>query len=113
MRRRTLRDLFRRPRDHQHPARRATFRPEINDPVGAFDDFEVVLDDEQAVAFVDEALQQFHQQRDVIEVQAGGRFVEQEQAAGALLCFGIRGFSMRCPMSFKRCASPPESVLSG
>ena len=90
MRCRALRDFFGSPSDHEHPTRRATFRTEINDPVGAFDDFEIVLDDEQAVAFVDEALQQLHQQRDVIEVQAGGRFVEQEQAAGALLRFGIR-----------------------
>ena len=33
------------------------FGAEIEDPVGGFDDFEIVLDDEQCVAGVDEFLE--------------------------------------------------------
>ncbi len=39
-----------------------------------------MLDDEDAVAFVGEALQQFHEQGDVIEVQARGRLIEEEES---------------------------------
>ncbi len=35
------------------------FRAEVENPVGGFDDFEVVLDDEQGVAGIDEFLKDF------------------------------------------------------
>jgi hypothetical protein len=35
----------------------AGFGAEVEDPVGGFDDFEVVLDDEQGVAGIDEFLE--------------------------------------------------------
>jgi hypothetical protein len=83
MRRTAIRDVLGRPRDHQRPTARAAFGAEVEDPVGAFDDFEIVLDDDEAVAFIDEALEQFDEQRDVVEVEAGGGFVEEEKAAFA------------------------------
>ena len=44
------RDLFGRPHGDDRTARFAAFRPEIDDPVGGFQDVQVVFDDEQAVA---------------------------------------------------------------
>ena len=52
--------------------------PQVNDPIGALDDVEVVLDDEHRMAGINETLKSFQQNADVVEVQAGGRFVEEE-----------------------------------
>ena len=54
----------------------AALRPEIEDQVGALDHFEVVLDDHQGVPRVGESLKHVEQLPDVVEVKAGGRFVE-------------------------------------
>src|SRR5467141_4328755 len=65
----------------------AAFRAEVNDPVGLFDDVEMVLDDEHGVAEINEALQDVEELSNVVEVQAGGGLVENvERAAG--LAFG-------------------------
>src|SRR6266404_4135360 len=45
---------------------------EVNDPVGGFDDVEVVLDDQHGVTRVDEALENFEQNAHVVEVEPGG-----------------------------------------
>ncbi len=50
--------------------------PEIDDPVGAFDDVEVVFDDDERVAGVPQSDQDTEQGFDVGEMQAGGRLVE-------------------------------------
>ena len=47
---------------------------------------------------------------DVVEVQAGGRLVEQEQLGRIR---SLDSASARWPASFRRCASPPESVGTG
>src|SRR5690606_13889316 len=59
-------------------------------PVGVLDDVEVVLDDDDRVALVDEVLQHVEQAADVLEVQAGGRLVEDVGGApvGAALELG-------------------------
>ena len=57
----------------------AALRPEVDDPVGGLDDVEVVLDDDDRVAAVDEAVEDLEQLLDVGEVQAGGRLVEDVQ----------------------------------
>ena len=44
--------------------------PEVDDPVGRLDHVEVVLDDDDRVARVDEAVQHFEQLAHVLEVQA-------------------------------------------
>ena len=63
----------------------AAFGAEVDDPVGGLDDFEIVLDDDHRVALVDQLVQHFEQLRHVVEVQAGGRLVEDvERAAGRL-----------------------------
>ena len=68
----------------------AALGPEVDQPVGALDDVEVVLDDDDRVALVDQALEHAEQLADVLEVQAGGRLVEHVDGApgGALLQLG-------------------------
>ena len=56
----------------------ASFGPQVNDPIGALDHVEVVLDDQHRMTGIDEALKGFQQNADVVKVQAGGRFVEEE-----------------------------------
>ena len=53
----------------------------VDDPVGGLDDVEVVLDDDDRVALVDEAVQDVEQALDVGEVQAGRRLVEDVERA--------------------------------
>ena len=57
----------------------AGFGAEVEDPVGGFDDVEVVLDDEEGVAGIDEFLEYGEEVFDVGKVQAGGGLVEDEE----------------------------------
>src|SRR5580704_16931226 len=63
---------------------------EVDDVVGGLDDVEVVLDDDDGVAAVDEPAQDAQQFADVFEVQAGGGLVQDVDgpAGGAALQFG-------------------------
>ncbi len=54
----------------------AAFGAEVDEPLGALDVVEVVLDDEDGIALVDEAVDAVEQVVDVGEVEAGGGFVE-------------------------------------
>ena len=54
---------------------------EVDDPVGVRHDRLVVLDDDDRLAGVDEPVEQAEQLLDVGEVQAGGRLVEDVDAA--------------------------------
>ena len=58
------------------PAVDAAARPEVDHPVGGLDDVEVVLDHHHGVALVDQAVEHLEQLADVLEVEAGGRLVE-------------------------------------
>lgn len=61
----------------------ATFGAEVNDPIGALDDVEVVLDDNECVAGVAQLHEHAHEHFHVAEVQTGGGFVEEvEGVAG-------------------------------
>jgi hypothetical protein len=62
------------------PAGVPGFGPEVNDPVGAFEDVEIMFDDHQRVAGIHQSLQRLEQDADVVEVQPGGGFVEEEQS---------------------------------
>ena len=85
------RDFFRRARCDDFAALFAAFRAEVDDPVGAFDDLEIVLDHDDRIARLDQALEQPDEQRDIVEMQAGGRFVEDEKiAAFAVLELPVR-----------------------
>ena len=56
---------------------------QVDHPVGRLDDVEVVLDHDDRVAQVDQAVEHVEQLGQVVEVQAGGRLVEQiERLAG-------------------------------
>ena len=84
-----LRDLLGRAGRDDAAAVFAAFRPEIDDPVGGLDHVEVVLDDEQAVARLEQLPERRQQLRDVVEVQAGRRLVEDvEQALAACATTG-------------------------
>ena len=85
-RRLVSRNFLRRALAHDETAAVAAFRPEIDDPVAGLDHVEIVLDDHNRVAAIDEAVQDFQQAANVLEVQAGGRLVENVHgASGGLL----------------------------
>ena len=63
------------------PAAVAALGPEVDDPVGGLDHVEVVLDHHHRVAVVAQAVQHLEQQVDVVEVQARGGLVEDEERA--------------------------------
>src|SRR5882672_3599239 len=62
----------------------ATFGAQIDDPVGLLDYVEVVLDDEDGVAEVGEAVQDVEEFFYIVEVQAGGGLVQNVQGAAGL-----------------------------
>src|SRR3954452_2117355 len=70
------RDLLRRSLGDDPSATRSTLWSEVDDPVSGLDDIEVVLDDEDRVAAVHEAMEHLEQLFDVGEMQARGRLVE-------------------------------------
>jgi hypothetical protein len=69
---------------------------DLQNPVGGFEHVEVVLDDDDAVAAVDKLLQHGEEPLHVVAMQAGRRFVQQQQRAR-----GRRGFWV---LSFGFCA---------
>src|SRR6266446_10259644 len=62
----------------------AAFRAEVDDPVGLFDDVEMVLDDEHGVAKTNQALENVEELTNVVEVQAGRRFIQNVERAPGL-----------------------------
>lgn len=64
---------------HDHAAAlRASFRAEVDDVVGTFDDVHIVFDDDERMAAQDESVESRQQAFDVVEMQPRGRFVEDE-----------------------------------
>lgn len=63
-------------------------RTEINEPIRAFDDIEVVLDDEDGSAAVDEALEEIEQDPDILEMQSGRGFIKKKEGAEPALSGG-------------------------
>ena len=79
-------DFLRRAGRDDEAARVASLGAEIDDVIGALDHIEIMLDDDQRIALRDEAVEDFDQQGDVVEVEAGGGLVEDEEAVlGALI----------------------------
>jgi hypothetical protein len=68
----------------------AAFRAEIDEPVGFGDEVEVMFDDDDGVAGIDEALEDLDETADVLEVEADGGFFEDEKvvSGGAAAGFG-------------------------
>ena len=75
------RDLLGRALRDDAAAAFAAFGAEVNDPVGLLDHVEVVLDDQDGVAEIDEAIQDVEQFLHVVEVQARRGFVENVERA--------------------------------
>src|SRR5579885_2919858 len=81
-----LRDLLRRAGGDDLAAAVTAFRTEIDDPIRSLDDVKIVLDDDDGVAVVAQPVQHAEQLLDVVEVQAGGRLIENvERVAGVAL----------------------------
>ena len=82
-----LRDLLRSSLGNDRATAEAALGTHVDDPVGALDDVEVVLDDDDRVALVGQTLDDVEQLTDVLEVQARGRLVEHVDGAsgGSLL----------------------------
>jgi len=70
------RNLFRRPGREYASAAVATLGPQVEYPVSGLDDVEIVFDHHHGVAVVAQAMQHGEQLADIVEVQAGGRFVQ-------------------------------------
>ena len=56
----------------------ATFRPHFDNPVGAFYDVKMVLDDKDAVTLLQQRTEGFVQVLHIVEVQSGGGLVKNE-----------------------------------
>src|SRR5262249_21442786 len=80
-----LRDRFGRPLGHDVAPVLSTFGAEIDHPIGCLHHVEMVLDDEDRIARVDETVEHREELLDVVEVEAGRRLVEDVQhvAGGA------------------------------
>ena len=77
----------------------ASFGSEIDDPIGAFNHFEIMLDHNQRMPGVDQSLEQLQQNRDIIEMQSGGWFVENKKIADGFFC---RDSSAGCTVFLRR-----------
>ena len=62
--------------DHDFADADAAFRSQVDDPVGGLDDVEVVFDDDDGVAMIAQPVQHRQQLRDIVEMQAGGGFIQ-------------------------------------
>ena len=86
---RILRNFLRRSHGDHLAAPVAALRSKVNHPIGNFDHVQIVLDDEDRAAGVDEAAESEQQLADVIEMQAGGRLVKNVENARQPAC-GLR-----------------------
>jgi hypothetical protein len=78
-------DLFGGAYGYDLAAPAAAFWTHVDDPVGGFDDVEIVLDDQERAASLDEFAEGREEFGYVVEVEAGGRLVEDVEGAAACL----------------------------
>jgi len=71
--------LFRRAHRHDETARIPPLGAQVDQPVAGADHIQVVLDHQQRMPGLQQLAQRAHELGDVVKVQAGGGFVEQEQ----------------------------------
>ena len=71
-------DLFRSACDHDPAALLPSFRAEVYDIIGGADDVQVVLYDHDRGTFLDEMLEDAHEDLHVERVETYGRFIEYE-----------------------------------
>ena len=84
-------DLFGGAHGDDLAASAAAFGAHVDDPVGGFDDVEVVLDDEEGAAAFDEFAEGGEEFGNVVEVEAGGGLVEDVESAAAGFGGGVVG----------------------
>src|SRR4051812_48920562 len=72
-------DLFRSAGPDDPAAACATFRAQIDHVIGRLDHIQIVLDDDDGVALIDELGQDVEELPSIFEMQAGRRFVEDIQ----------------------------------
>src|SRR5690242_16999361 len=60
----------------------ACARTKVDHPVGARDDIEVVLDDDDGGASIDQPVEEADERIDVVHMQPGGRLIEHVDVAG-------------------------------
>ena len=65
------------------PTRVAALGAQVDEPVARADHVQVVLNDDERVACVDQLAQRTHELGDVVKMQTGGGLVEQKQRAFA------------------------------
>ena len=53
----------------------------VDDPVGALDDLQVMLDHDDGVSCIDEAVEHLDKSADVVQMKAGGRLIENVEPA--------------------------------
>ena len=85
-------------------AGRPAFGADVDDVVGDLDHVEVVFDDDDRIAAVDEFVEHVEQQADVLEMEPRRRFVEDVERTGEVAA--QRGREVDA-------LSPPESVVQG
>ena len=73
------RNIIRSADGHHLTATFAALRTEVDDPVGGFDDIEIVLDHDHRVAPVDQCMEHGEKLVDIVEVKTGGRLIEEIQ----------------------------------
>ncbi len=76
MRLRVARDLLGRTCGDDFAAEVAAFRAEVDEPISGFDDIEIVLDDEERSAGLEELAEGSEELGYVVEMKAGGGLVE-------------------------------------
>ena len=69
-------DGFGRAGTNQLAAAIATFRADINDPVGGLDDIKVMFDHDNRVALIDQGMKNLEQFADIVEMKACGRLIK-------------------------------------
>jgi hypothetical protein len=77
-------DVFGGPLNDDLSAADTGFWSEVDDPVGSFDDIEVMFDDDDGISLFDEAIEDAEEFEDIVEVESGGGFVEQVECASAV-----------------------------
>ena len=70
------RDDLRRALDHEPAAGVSSLRAEVDDPIGSLDHVEVVLDDQDGMAGVDQSVEDRDELPYVLEMEPGCRFVK-------------------------------------
>src|SRR5437879_10069034 len=103
-------DLLRRAARDDLATALAAFRAKVDQPVGRLDDVEVVLDHDDRVAFVAQAVEHVEELCDIVEVQTGGGLIEDvEGSAGGALCKLARQLYPLCFAAGKSCGVLSEA----